>query len=271
MQISKVVGAIGREVVRHAEAWRWLMRLLRCATYGFKGDIMGLVRLQSKRSPLNRAARLIISLGLAMSGIASAQQAATIGAPLHSEGEITVFSFGGLTWRMPWRFFQGIRPFTNDSQDLLIVFGWEKSTDTFPADAQSHDMQLSVQVRNVEIEDPRNALSLIKRIKEPFEKVPLFAAAKFDGMTYLGSSSSIHYFVLDHEDAYVSCMLTKADRLMPPKVAPDVLSKKFSCDTTFRLPHSSTYYAWVKNSWADLNDVGPAFISVHREIFSFIR
>jgi hypothetical protein len=215
--------------------------------------------------------KLVIGFGLAISGCASAQQTATIGAPLHSEGETTVFSFGGLTWRMPWRFFQGIRAFTKDSQDLLIVFGWEKSTNTFPADAQSHDMQLSVQVRNVEIEDPRNALALIKRIKEPFQKIPLFANAQFDGMTYLGSSSSIHYFVLDHEDAYVSCMLMTADRLRPPRVAPDVLAKKFSCDTAFRLLHDSTYYAKVTNSWADLNDVGPAFTSAHREVLSFIQ
>lgn len=232
---------------------------------------MNLISLQSKKFALNVLTRLVIGFGLAISGVSSAQQATTIGAPLHSEGEITEFSFGGLTWRMPWRFFQGIRAFTNDSRDLLIVFGWEKSTNTFPSDAQSHDMQLSLQVRNVEIEDPRNALALIKRIKEPFEKIPLFANAQFDGMTYLGSSSSIHYFVLNHEDTYVSCMRTKADRLMPPKVAPDVLSKKFSCDTAFRLAHDSTYYARVTNSWADLNDVGPAFSSAHREILSFIQ
>lgn len=232
---------------------------------------MKLISLQSKKFALNALTKLVIGFCLAISGVASAQQAATIGAPLHSEGEITVFSFGGLTWRMPWRFFQGFRPFTNDpdSKELDIVFGWEKNTDTFPADARAHDLQLSVQVRNVQDADPRNALVLIHRIGLPFDQVPLFASAKFNGMTYLGSSSIDHYFVLDHGDAYVTCMPMTPDRLRPPNVAPDILSKKFSCETMLKLPHGE--FARVTISYVDLSDVGPALSSAHREILSFIQ
>lgn len=232
---------------------------------------MKLILLQGKKFALNVLTKLVIGFCLAISGVASAQQAATIGAPLHSEGEITAFSFGGLTWRMPWRFFQGFRHFTNDpdSKELEIVFGWEKSTDTFPADARAHDLRLRVQVRNVQDADPGNALALIHRIGLPFDQVPLFAAAKFKGMTYLGSSSGNHYFVLDHDDVYVECSPERPDRLRPPKVAPDILSKQFSCKTMLKLPHGE--FARVTISYVDLNDVAPALSSAHREILSFLQ
>jgi hypothetical protein len=232
---------------------------------------MKLISLQSKNLALNTLVKLVIGFCLTISCVASAQQAATIGRPLHSEGEITVFSFGGLTWRMPWRFFQGFRPFTNDpdSKELEIVFGWEKSTDTFPAYDRANYLQLRVQVRNVQDADPRNALALIHRIRLQFDQVPLFAAAKFNGMTYLGSSSIDHYFVLDHGDVYVECSPETPDRLRPPKVAPGILSKKFSCETMLKLPHGE--FARVTISYVDLNDVGLALSSVHREILSFIQ
>jgi hypothetical protein len=228
------------------------------------------VRPRNRRTAPNLIVKLLMALGVAISGTASAQQVPTTGTTNPSDGKTTEFSWEGLTWRMPERFFRGFRPAAYDSKELLIQFGWEKNSDTFaPVDAYPDDMKFSVHVRNVEVEDPRNALALIHRINLPFEKVPLFSAGKFNGMTYIGSSSSIHYFVLEHEDAYVSCMLMKADRLMPPQVAPDVLSKKFRCDTTFRLSIDS--YAWVTNSGVYLDDVGSSFISAHREILSFTK
>lgn len=205
-----------------------------------------------------------------MPGVTSAQQVVATEAPTRTGETTTALSWGDLTWQIPQPFFMGIRPHTNHSKELLIQFKWEKQSDYFfPVDTHANDMQLDVHIRKERDEDPRNALALIKRINLPFAKVPLFAAAKFNGMTYVGSSSSFHYFALNNEDAYVTCWLIKADRLMPPEVAPDVLSKKFTCKTMFLLPHNT--YAWVTNWGVDLNDTAPAFVSAHREILSFIQ
>lgn len=215
-------------------------------------------------------AKLVMGIGLAIPNIALAQQSSKTEVPPRSEGEITAFSFAGLAWRMPSRFFHGITPFSNNSQELRIQFGWEKSTDTFaPDDVYPDDMKLSAYARTVETEDPRNALAMMRQLKRPLDTVPLFAKAKFDQMTYLGSSSIGHYFALGHEDAYVSCWLIKADDQVPPKVPPDILSRRFTCDTTFRFPNG--IYVWLKSWDVDLNDVGPAFIAVHREILSFVH
>ena len=218
---------------------------------------------------INITSRAIIGLGVALSGVVYAQQAA-IGTPIHSDGNSTELSFGGLAWRIPTLYFMGIRPHTNDSKELLIQFGWKKKNGSFiSVYTPGYDVALSVHVRKVDDEDPRNGLALIRRIHLPFTKVPILASAKFNGMTYIGSTSGDHYFTLNNENVYVICSLIEAARLVHPQVDPDVLSKKFACQTMFLLPHN--IYAWVTNWRVDLNDTAPAFVAAHRQIISYIR
>jgi hypothetical protein len=134
---------------------------------------------------------------------------------------------------------------------------------------KGYDILLDIHIRKVDDEDPRNALASIHRANLPFSRVPVFAAAKFNGMAYLGSSTSFHYFLLNNGNAYVTCWLVKADKLMPPQVSPDVLLKKFTCETTFFLPNAR--FAWVRVWDIRLGEAPPAFAAAHRKILSFIR
>jgi hypothetical protein len=219
-------------------------------------------------SPIWRA-KLFALLSLVFCGMAYAQSAPQPHASKSANESLIEFSFAGLMWHMPKPFFQGIRPFSENTENLLIDFVWEQQNDTFfPVGAHVGGMRLGVDIRTLPIGDPKGGALLAQRFNKALEKLPIFAAGKFLGMTYVGSSSNIHFFTLNHVDAYVSCMLMISDRLPRGKVAPDVLSKKFSCDTLFRLPRST--YARVTSSWVDLNDVGPAFTSVYRETISFI-
>jgi hypothetical protein len=223
-----------------------------------------------ERSASKTVAKLVIGFGLAISGIASGQQAAAVGAPPHSEGEIIEFPFAGLTWRMPKRIFQGIRPFSENTQELTLDLVWDKKSNSFyPVGLHPGGMRLGVEVRTLPIGGIDFEGLLADSPNGMLEKRPAFVAGKFSGMTYLGSLSILHIFALSDEDAYVSCMLPASGRLPPGQVAPDVLSKKFHCYSMFRLPRST--YARVTGAWMDLNDVGPAFTSVYRETLSFIR
>ena len=223
---------------------------------------------------------VVVLLSLALFGTGSAAQthsAAQTQAPepiIQSGGKIVTLVWGGLTWHIPQRFFFGVRTWTENKienpKELWIQFGWNKQYDNFrPADMRGYDIVLDVHVRKVDSEDPRSGLELIHRIHLPFTQVPIFSSAKFSGMTYLGSSSSFHYFRLNNQDAYVTCWLIMAAKLKPPKVPPDVLSRKFTCDTVFFFPHKT--YVRVSMWGVDISEAAPAFDAAYRLILSFIR
>ncbi|GLQ46521.1 hypothetical protein GCM10007862_15720 [Dyella lipolytica] len=180
------------------------------------------------------------------------------------------FRWRQLDWSIPNYFFYWFREYTTGDKEVLLHIGYQASNGTFVnASHEKYDILLNVHIRPVDNEDPRNALALIHRIGLPFDQVPEFTSAKFPGMTYLGSSSSFHYFKLANEDAYVECHLLTADRLSPPKVSHDVLSKEFVCGTAFGLP--AGLYAWIDAPGVHIDDVAKAFLMVRAEVVSFIR
>jgi len=185
---------------------------------------------------------------------------------------IAEFSFAGWMWRMPKPFFQGIRPFSENTKHLTIDFSWERTTNTFhPYWVHTEGMRIGVDVRTLPIGDPKGAVLLAQRSNRPLEKVPIFAASKFPGMSYVGTFSvpETHVFALSHVDAYVSCMPMLSGRPSAGNTAPGFLSRKFICDTFFRLPRGT--YVRAESAGVDLTDVGPAFTSAYHEILSFIR
>lgn len=218
--------------------------------------------------------KLVILLGLTLfgtgTGTEAQAQARTASPVIRSGGKVLTLAWGGLTWHIPERLFFGIRTWSQDRTELWIQFGWNKNHDDFsPVDLKGYDIMLDIHPSKVDSEDPRNAFELIHRIHLPFTMVPIFSSTKFNGMTYLGSSSSFHYFILKKQDAYVKCWLINAVRLKPPKVGPDVLSKEFTCETVFIIPYET--YVRVSMWGVDIKDAAPAFDAAHRLVMFFIR
>lgn len=219
-------------------------------------------------------AKLAMVLGLALLGTGLMAQARASEPIIHSGGKVFTLAWGGLSWRIPRRLFFGIRTWTENKaenpKELWIQAWWTKKDDAFSSSyTNKHAVLLDVHVRKADSEDPRNALDLIHRTGLSFTKVPIFSSAQFSGMTYIGSSSSFHYFTLNKSHSYISCRLTTAARLKPPKVPADVLSREFACGTVLYLPHKA--YAWVTTSGIAINEAAPAFNAAHRLLLSFIR
>jgi hypothetical protein len=213
---------------------------------------------------------LIVWCGLlTISSIASAHQTSRPEVFTSADERTTEFSFGGSTWEMPTLFFRGIDSLGNDAQELLIQFGWNKATNAFTAiDASSDDIQLSVHVRTKNVDDPRRGLAMIRQSNTPLGKVALLDSTRLDGMTYIGTARDIHYFLLDRDDAYVSCILIVVARPDPSLDPSNLLLQNFSCNTVFKLPHDT--YAWV-TTFGHLTHVGSSFTAAHRETLSLIR
>jgi hypothetical protein len=223
-----------------------------------------------RRRFLRSAALLGAGLGLTQPNIVAAQQAPTSVATAVPEGQAVAFPWGGLTWHIPKRF--PVWPFPPNEDrwgEFLITFGLAPQGDGFsPASLVKGHLSVNVHIRRVDDENPGNALALIHRIGLPFTKIPLFVAGKFNGMTYLGSSSGNHYFLLKDPAVHVECSLVTSDRLRPPAVAPDVLSKPFYCQTMFALPGGN--YAWARIWYVQIGEAAPAFRATYRELRSFI-
>ncbi|WP_157956656.1 hypothetical protein [Dyella sp. C11] len=183
-------------------------------------------------------------------------------------GNSVQFRWQQLEWSIPREFFWGFRPYTHEDKEVLVQLGYDRASAAFvDANRKKYDILLHVHIRKLDNEDPKTALSLIHRAGLAIDEVPEFKSASFPGMTYIGSSSSFHYFKLTNEDADVQCHLLAADRLLPPKVSPDVLSKEFICSTAISLP--SDLYAWIVAEGVQLNDVANAFVMAHRKVISF--
>lgn len=187
-----------------------------------------------------------------------------------TSGNSVQFRWQRLQWNIPKYFFYGFPSYTDDDTEILLHLGYQVSSAALVnASLEKYDFLLHVHIRKLDNEDPKTALSLIHRVGLAFDEVPQFKSASFPGMTYIGSSSSFHYFKLTSEDANVQCHLLTADRLLPPKVSPDVLSKEFVCSTAIPLP--SGLYAWIVANGVHLSDVAKAFVMAHRKVISFIH
>lgn len=202
---------------------------------------------------------------------AFAQQSSSNTNPeVRKSGNFVRFRWQQLQWNIPKEFFWGFRQYTNNDKEVLVQLGYERQNATFVnANRERYDILLHVHIRKLDNEDPKTVLSTIHRHGLAFDEVPQFKSVTFPGMTYIGSSSSFHYFKLTNEDADVQCHLLVADRLLPPKVSPDVLSKEFVCSTAISLP--SGLYAWIVTDSVHLNDVAKAFIATRDKVTSFIH
>lgn len=210
--------------------------------------------------------RKLLMLGSAMAmipGMAQAQQLTSLKPTmLNSDPDVTL-EWGGVAWRMPQRFF---RPVSGKSDELLIQLGWIKQSNTLiPASVGGYDLSWDIHVRKVNSEDPRNALATLQRSHATLSKFPQLASIQLTGMTYLGSSSGMHYFVMTDHDAYVECRSIPATLEMPL----DITNEPLVCETTFHLPHQ--LYAWVRTWGIKLADAQPGFVAAYDALHSFMN
>jgi hypothetical protein len=124
---------------------------------------------------------------------------------------------------------------------------------------------VDVHVRKAPFENPKLGLQTARRLDPGFEKQAALSSVVFQGMRYLGSASGIHYFILNGEDAYVSCMSIEPDRL---RTQLPLLSQKYHCNTLFELPNAT--YAWMTNWGVDLREASTSFASARQKVTSFI-
>jgi hypothetical protein len=211
-------------------------------------------------------AHQLLMLGFAIAtfpAMVSAQQLA-LPTPAKSVGNPDVtLQWGGVTWRMPERFF---RPISDKSDELLIQLGWIKQSNTFiPVSVRGYDLSWDIHVRKVNSEDPRNGLATLQRSHATLSKFPQLASIQLTGMTYLGSTSGMHFFVMADHDAYVECRSIPATLEMPP----DIMNEPLVCETTFHLPHQ--LYAWVRTWRIKLADVQPGFVAAYDALYSFMN
>jgi len=186
------------------------------------------------------------------------------------DNQKTSFKWEGLSWVIPKDFFLGFRPYTQEDKEMWVQFGYVKSDVRFiSANEKGYDLRIDAHIRRLNIEDPRNALAMIHRVGTPFERLPIFTAATFNGMTYVGSDALGPYFRMSDEDAYVECHQVIHDKVLFPKTEPDALNKEYVCGTTFSIP--SGLYVWVTVSGVHLNDVAKAFVTTQKMVRSFIH
>lgn len=186
----------------------------------------------------------------------------------HAESVVN-FQWRGVNWTIPKKFYLGFRPYTVGDKEIWVQFGYIKSNASFVSANVDHDLVVDAHIRKIDNEDQKMALDVIHHIGLPFEKVPLFSAAKFNGMRYIGSSTIDHYFKLSNEDAYIECHMLFPDKLMPPKVSPKALNKEYVCNATYALP--AGLYVWLTIGDCHLNDVARAFVEAHKKLLSFIH
>ncbi|MBE1162357.1 hypothetical protein [Dyella acidiphila] len=184
-------------------------------------------------------------------------------------GKVVSFQWQHLTWRIPKDAFDGFFLYTNNDREFSVHLGYDLSrTAITDARINRNDVFITAHIRKTDNEDPKTALLTIHRAKLRFGRVPLFDAASFPGMSYIGSSSSFHYFKLSNEDADVVCRLVVADRLRPPAVSPDVLGKAFQCSTAIALP--SGLYAWIIADSVHLHEAAKVLVAAQEKVASFM-
>ncbi len=201
---------------------------------------------------------------LSQASIGFAQEATPPPKLTGPQDEYIDFGWDGLQWRMQKWFYQGVHPAAPDSKQLFLVFRWVSAQEKiFPTiGGSAADALVWVHVRKQP--DGRQGLETIRRANLPQSRFPELVSAVFPGMSYITSSSGIHYFLIDGDDVYVSCWSVEPDR---SRSKIPLLSQKYNCVTLFELPNAT--YAWIKASDIDLRESAKALVAAHRKILSF--
>jgi hypothetical protein len=211
---------------------------------------------------------LCVSLIFAAAAFAQQPNDADMPAATFVDGK-AIFTWQGVHWVIP--------------QELLIFFpvsilkeggididaGYTFSDGGFIAFHKPHDIAVSIQITPDGSVDRKREISTLQRTGARFVRNPILQAMALNGMTYVGSSSNLHFFRVKDEDAYVVCNLNVKDARHSPTLDADVGSKLFYCDMAFELRPG--LYVWIRLPWVRLNDIAKVSGDAHSEILSFMH
>lgn len=222
------------------------------------------------RRPKKMVLSIICNIFIVGMSVLLPPKSATASDVMSNKEDVMSFRWEGVNWVIPKKFFLGFRPYSGDNKDMWIQFGYViSSANLIPANQVGYDLRMDVHIRRINTEDPKNAISMIGRVGIEFEKLPLFDTAKFNGMTYVGSSALGPYFRMSQNEAYVGCHEVVHDRLVFPNISLGALNEKYVCGTTFKMPNG--LYAWVVVDGVHLNDVAKLFTTTYNLVNSFIH
>lgn len=180
---------------------------------------------------------------------------------IHPDLDIASFQWNGMQWRVPKRFMPRM---DQNHSGISLSLRWRDDDVFVPADKSSEGAHLSIYISPAEHDLPSLASSGLK-----LKRIPLLASARFDGLDYLGSISSAHFWnVRSVPGTYVTCMTIRDDRLVAPDIAADALSQSYKCYVYLRLPHGTLAHV---TAWGVLMPaVAQAITSVSKELNSYI-
>lgn len=181
---------------------------------------------------------------------------------IHPDFDIASFQWKGMQWRVPKRSMPRMDP---NQAGISLSLRWRDDDVFVPANKSSQGVDLSIYISSAEHDLPSLSSSGLK-----LKRIPLLASTRFDGLDYLGSISSAHFWnVRSVPGTYVTCMLIRDDRLVAPDIAADALSQSYRCYVYLRLPHGTLAHV---TAWGVLMpNVASVITSISKELTSYIQ